>query len=127
MLMINDIMLYTGSIVITLWGIAHIVPTRSVVNGFGSISEDNKRIITMEWIAEGLTLCFIGLLVLFITVLGGSQNPASIIVYRISALMLLIMASLSLFTGARTSIVPIKICPLVKTIVAVLFLLGVYL
>ncbi len=125
--MINDIMLYTGSIVITLWGIAHIVPTKSVVNGFGSISEDNKRIITMEWIAEGLTLCFIGLLVLFITILGGSHNPVSIIVYRISALMLLIMTSLSLFTGARTSIVPIKICPLVKTIVAILFLLGVYL
>ena len=125
--MINDIMLYIGSVLITLWGIAHIVPTKSIVSGFGSISEDNKRIITMEWVAEGLTLCFIGLLVLFITVLGGSQNPVSIIVYRISALMLLIMASLSLFTGARTSIVPIKICPLVKTIVTVLFLLGVYL
>jgi len=125
--MINDIMLYTGSALIALWGIAHIVPTKSVVSGFGSISEDNKRIITMEWVAEGLTLCFIGLLVLFITVLGGSQNPVSIIVYRISALMLLVMVILSLFTGARTSIIPIKICPIVKTIVAVLFFLGVYL
>ena len=125
--MINDILLYTGSIVITVWGIAHIVPTKSVVNGFGSISEDNKRIITMEWVAEGLTLCFIGLLVLFITILGGSQNPVSVIVYRASALMLIIMAVLSSLTGARTSIVPIKICPVVKTIVAVLFLLGVYL
>ena len=125
--MINDIMLYIGSVLITLWGIAHIVPTKSIVGGFGSISEDNKRIITMEWVAEGLTLCFIGLLVLFITILGGSQNPVSIIVYRISALMLLVMVILSLFTGARTSIIPIKICPLVKTIVAVLFLLGVYL
>jgi hypothetical protein len=125
--MINDIMLYTGSALIALWGIAHIVPTKSIVSGFGSISEDNKRIITMEWVAEGLTLCFIGLLVLFITVLGGSQNPVSIIVYRISALMLLVMVVLSLFTGARTSIIPIKICPIVKTIVAVLFFLGVYL
>jgi len=125
--MINDILLYTGSIVITVWGIAHIVPTKSVVNGFGTISEDNKRIIKMEWVAEGLTLCFIGLLVLFITILGGSQNPVSIIVYRASALMLIIMAVLTSLTGARTSIVPIKICPVVKTIVAVLFLLGVYL
>jgi hypothetical protein len=48
-------------------------------------------------------------------------------VYRISALMLLAMVVLSLFTGARTSIIPIKICPIVKTIVAVLFFLGVYL
>ncbi len=29
--MINIILLYIGSIVITLWGIAHIVPTKSVV------------------------------------------------------------------------------------------------
>ena len=122
--MINDILLYIGSILITLWGIAHIIPTKSVVNGFGPISEDNKRIITMEWVAEGLTLCFIGLLVLFITILGGSQNPASIIVYRISALMLIVMAGWTLLTGVRTSIVPIKICPLVKTIVAILFFVG---
>ena len=118
--MINDILLYVGSIVVTLWGIAHIVPTKSVVNGFGSISEDNKRIITMEWVGEGLALCFIGLLVLFVTILEGAQNPVSIIVYRASALMLIIMAGWTLFTGARTSIVAIKICPLILTIVAIL-------
>jgi len=122
--MISDILLYSGSIIILLWGVAHIVPTKSVVSGFGALSEDNKRIITMEWIAEGLTLCFIGLLVLLTTILAGSQNPVSIIVFRISAVMLIVMAGLSLFTGARTSIVPIKVCPLVKTAVAILFFLG---
>ena len=122
--MINDILLYAGSIIITLWGIAHIAPTKSVVNGFGKISEDNKRIITMEWIAEGLALCFIGLLALFITIWGDSQNPISIMVYRVSAAMLIAMAILTSLTGARTAIVPIKICPIVKTVVAVLFILG---
>ena len=125
--MINDIFLYIGSIVIFLWGIGHIIPTKSVVNGFGTISEDNKRIITMEWVAEGITLCFIGLLVLCITILGGSHNPIALIVYRIAALMLIIMAGWTLLTGARTSIVPIKLCPLVKTVVAILFLLGIVL
>ncbi|MBI4708164.1 MAG: hypothetical protein HY761_09635 [Candidatus Omnitrophica bacterium] len=90
--MINDIMLYIGSIVSILWGIAHIIPTKFVVTDFGQISEDNKRIITMEWIAEGLTLCFIGVLVLSITILHGSQNPVSLNVYRISAVILVIMA-----------------------------------
>ena len=122
--MISNVLLYTGSIIITVWGIAHVVPTKSVVSGFGSISVDNKRIITMEWIAEGLTLCFVGLLVLFITIWGGSQNLVSTLVYRISAVMLIVMAGLTAFTGARTSIIPIKICPAVKTVVAVLFLLG---
>ncbi|KAF5418354.1 MAG: hypothetical protein C5S45_08965 [Candidatus Methanocomedens sp.] len=120
----SDIIIYLGSITITLWGIAHIIPTKSIVDGFGSISIDNKRIITMEWIAEGLTMIFIGLLVLLIHILHGSQNPVSINVYRISAVMLIIMAGLSLLTGARTSIVPIKICPIVKTTVAILFFSG---
>jgi len=120
----SDIIIYLGSITITLWGIAHIIPTKSIVDGFGSISIDNKRIITMEWIAEGLTMIFIGLLVLLIHILHGSQNPVSIDVYRISAVMLIIMAGLSLLTGARTSIVPIKICPIVKTTVAILFFSG---
>ena len=121
---VSTITLYTGCAAITLWGVAHIIPTKSVVSGFGAISEDNKRIITMEWVAEGLTLCFIGLLALFITISGGAQNSVSTGVYRICSLMLLVMAGLTLFTGARTSIVPIKICPLVKTSVAILFLLG---
>ena len=120
----NDILLYIGSAVVTVWGIAHIVPTKNVVNGFGTISEDNKRIITMEWVAEGLALCFIGLLVLFVTALGDSQDDASLIVYRASAGMLIVMAIWTALTGARTPIVPIKICPFVKTLVAILFILG---
>lgn len=122
--MINDILLYTGSGVIILWGVAHIIPTKTIVDGFGSISEDNKQIITMEWIAEGLTLCFIGLLVLLITFSVGSQDVASIVVYWICGMMLVVMAGLSLLTGAKTSIITIKICPLVKTTVAVLFFLA---
>ncbi|MBC8275370.1 MAG: hypothetical protein H8E40_10440 [Chloroflexi bacterium] len=122
--MINDILLYVGAVVITLWGIAHIVPTKSVVNGFGKMSQDNRRIITMEWVAEGLTLCFIGLLVLFVTIWGEAQNQTSAIVYMASAAMLVVMAALTSITGARTSIVPIKICPFVKVVVAVLFFLG---
>ena len=120
----NDILLYIGSAVLIIWGIAHIIPTKNVVSGFGQISEDNKRIITMEWVAEGLALCFIGLLVMFVTVLEDSQNDVSLIVYRASAGMLIVMAAWTALTGARTSIIPIKICPFVKTIVAILFILG---
>jgi len=122
--MVNDILLYTGSGVIILWGIAHLIPTKAIIDGFGSISEDNKQIIKMEWIAEGVTLCFIGLIVLLITVSVGSQDVASVIVYWMCGMMLVVMAGLSLLTGANTSIIPIKICPLVKTAVAILFFLA---
>lgn len=121
--MTNEILLYIGSIVIIVWGIAHIIPTKSVVNGFGSISQDSRRIITMEWIAAGLTLIFIGFMVLVLTYVEGS-NTVSLLVYQLSAVMLIILAVLSLFTGARTSILPNKMCPIIMTIVAILFLLG---
>jgi hypothetical protein len=113
-----------GSMIITLWGIAHLLPTKSVVSGFGTISGDNRKIITMEWIAEGLTLCFIGLLVLLVTLYAGPQNLVSVLVYRVTAWMLVAMAGLTFVTGAKTSITVIKVCPLVKSIVAILFFLG---
>ena len=67
--MTPTVLLYLGSIVITLWGVSHIIPTKSVVAGFGTLSSDNYRIITMEWVAEGLTMVFIGLLDLATTIL----------------------------------------------------------
>jgi len=117
-------LLYIGSIVIILWGISHIAPTKSVVEGFGAITEDNRLIITMEWVAEGLTLCFIGALVLYVTLRADPANPVSIVVYRAAALMLLVMAVWTGVTGARTSVIPIKICPIVKSVVAILFVVA---
>jgi hypothetical protein len=122
--MINEVLLYVGSTVSIIWGIAHLAPTRSVVKSFGDISADNRRIIAMEWLAEGLTLIFIGLLVALITALYDYSNAISILVYRISAGMLVVMAVLTALTGARTKIIPIKICPFVKIAVAILFVLG---
>ena len=125
--MTASILLYVGSVVIILWGISHIIPTKSVVAGFGSLSIDNHRIITMEWVAEGLTLIFIGLLVLATTLIIGPGSPTASLVFYSAAGMLIVMAIWSGFTGARTSILPMKACPFVKSIVAILFILAVVL
>jgi hypothetical protein len=123
-IMLNQILLLAGSGIIFLWGIGHIIPTRSVVKGFGEISKDNKLIITMEWVAEGMTLCFIGVLVALVTIFGGLENQVTHIVIRASAVMLIVLAFLSSGTGARTSVIPMKLCPRVKSGVALLFVLG---
>jgi hypothetical protein len=123
----NDLMLYIGSAIIIIWGIAHIIATIPIVKGFGPISEDNKKIITMEAIAEGFTLCFLGVIVLLVTIMGGYEDHVSKAVIWASATMLLIMAILTTMTGARTPVLPYKICPVVKTTVAILFILGIVL
>jgi hypothetical protein len=122
--MTGELPVYVGSFLIIGWGVAHAFPTRAVVRGFGPISEDNRRIITMEWILEALTLCFIGILVLLTALIGEGNGLMPLVVYRTSAAMLVIMAMISFMTGGRTSIVPIKICPLVKTVAAVLIFWG---
>jgi hypothetical protein len=58
---IRRILILLGGLLTIIWGVAHLFPTKSVVGGFGSLSIDNKHIITMEWITEGITLIFIGL------------------------------------------------------------------
>jgi hypothetical protein len=122
--MMNETLIYIGSAIIILWGAAHIAPTRAIVKGFGDISEDNKKIAAMEIIAEGLTLIFLGVLPLLVTVLTDFSSRAAHIVYVGCAVMLLAMAAVTLLTGAQTPTIWYKICPAVKTVVAALFIIG---
>lgn len=52
------------------------------------------------------------------------KNPVTLVVIRAYAIMLLVLAGLSAMTGARTSVLPMKICPFVKTACAVLLFAG---
>lgn len=120
----SDILLYIGSAVIFLWGVSHVAALKPVVDAYGAISQDNRRIITMEWIFEGLAMCFIGVLVAVVTLRAEGPVAVSVLVIRFSAVMLLVMAGVSVFTGAKTSILPMKLCPVVKTVVATLMFVG---
>jgi hypothetical protein len=111
----------------TVWGIAHLIPTRNVVAGFGTLSKDNRLVITQEWIAEGITLTFLGGLIGLVTAVDRVSNPVVTAVYGLAAGMLLVMAVLTAVTGARGSVVFFKICPVVKTVAAVLLLASIVL
>lgn len=80
----------------------------------------------MEWINEGLTLIFIGLLVSLVTILETSIIKIKKIVYIISAIMLFSMAILSLFTGFKIDLIPFKLCPIIFSVSGVLILQGVF-
>ena len=121
----NQIFLYVGSVFTVVWGVAHLFPTKSVVNSFGEITIDNKRIITMEWIIEGVFLIFIGLLCSGITYL----NIPSIIadyVFILSSIFLFLLAVISLFTGFKVNFLPYKLCPIIFSSSAILIIIGTY-
>lgn len=120
----NQILLYIGAALPFLWGIAHLFPTASVVKSFGDITADNKNIITMEWIIEGVALIFIGFIVAGATFMGDTNNVSTFI-YFSSATMLIVLAIVSLFTGFKVNFFPFKLCPFLFTLSAVLILWGV--
>jgi hypothetical protein len=121
----NEVFLYVGSAVLFVWGIGHLIPTKNIVKSFMPLSDDNRRIITMEWIMEGLTLIFVGLLVFLTALVGGYQNPLSVLVIRLCSVLLIVMSAVSFATGGKTSVLPMRLCPYVKAVVAIMFNLGV--
>ncbi len=121
--MIGKVSLYLGALLPLIWGISHIFPTKSVVQGFGDISQDNKNIIAMEWIVEGVALIFVGILVIIVTFID-PINIISIATYITSAFFLIIMAIVSLFTGFKINFLPFRLCPIIFTTSAILITLG---
>jgi hypothetical protein len=120
---VSQFLLYLGALLPIIWGIAHLIPTRSVVRGFGDISVDNRRIITMEWINEGLTLIFIGVLVAAVTMTGDGDMVATV-ASLISSVALIVIAIISIFTGFRVAFFPFKLCPILFTTSAILIAIG---
>ena len=121
--MANQVFLYLGAALPIFWGIAHLFPTKSVVESFGDISLDNKRIITMEWIVEGVSLFFMGLLVATVTFID-PLSAVSRAVYLISSIGLLTLAIVTIFTGFRVNFIPYKLCPLIFSVSSVLIIAG---
>lgn len=117
---LDDILAYTSAAIAVGWGIAHLVPTRKVVAGFGDLSEDNRLVLTMEWISEGMALVFVGLLVGVVAFVGETGDDLVLVVDALAAAMLVAMAILTAVTGARGSVVFFKICPFVKGLAAAL-------
>lgn len=122
--MLPYLLLLAGSALTAFWGVMHLVKTGPVVGGFEPLSDDNRHVLRMEWILEGVTLLFVAELVSAFTLWHGPDAPGSALVFRMSALLLLVMAAVSLFTGAKASPLPYKLCAPIFTTAAALILFG---
>ena len=117
------LLLYIGAALVVIWGVAHLMPTKNVVMGFGNISEDNRNIITMEWIVEGVSLIFIGVLIVVVTYVDRLSMVSSV-VYAVSVVALIALALVSFFTGFKVKFLPFRMCPFVLISSAGLIALG---
>jgi hypothetical protein len=122
--MASAILVYAAAAIVFAWGVAHLVPTREVVAGFGDISIANRRVLTMEWMAEGFTMVFVALLVAAVTAQAGAHDHVAVLVYRLAAGLLAAIAVLTELTGARTPVSWFKACPLVLGTAVVLLVVA---
>lgn len=102
----------------------HLIKTQPVVAGFEPLSDDNRHVLRMEWIVEGVALIFVAVLVATVTLTQEPMAASSRLVYFLSSAFLLAMAVVSLFTGARASLLPYKLCALIFTGSAILIGVG---
>jgi hypothetical protein len=119
-------MLYVAAALTGLWGVAHLFATRGVVAGFGELTADNRRIITMEWIVEGVALVSLASLVAAVTAVEAAASAFSA-AYGVAVATLLVLALVSLATGFRVAFLPFRLCPFIFTLSAVLIALGAWL
>ena len=122
--MLDTLFLYLGAVLLILWGVAHIIPTRGVVAGFGALSEDNRINITMEWVAEGLALAFVGALAALVTMVGGANDQVTRVVVWATVGFCIVMGGWTFIVGRHSTVLPIRLCPLVLAVTAVLLVLG---
>lgn len=122
----NQIMIYIASPMTGLWGSAHLFAAKGVVTGFGDLSADNRRIITMEWIVEGVALISIAAFVATVTII----QPEALLsqsVYVVAVVNLIALTVVSLFTGFRVALLPFRLCPFIFCASAASIVFGVWL
>jgi hypothetical protein len=122
---VSHLLLYLASALTGLWGVAHLFATRGVVAGFGALTADNRRIITMEWIVEGVALVSTATLVAVATAVD-PQATVSTAVYAVTIATLVVLAVVSLFTGFRIAFLPFRLCPFVFGLSAALIAVGAW-
>lgn len=122
----NQVMLYVAAGMTGLWGLAHLIFTKGVVAGFGDLTADNRRILTMEWIVEGVALLSVATSVIAVTAVG-PETTVSFAVYAVAIGTLIVLALVSLFTGFRVAFLPFRLCPFIFTVSAVLIGWGAWL
>ena len=109
---------------VAVWGVAHAIPTRRVLTGFRPITQDNRRVLLQEWLAEAFTMWGLAGIIVAVTIVSGAGSHASESVYRVAAVLLLALAVLTSLTGARAPVIWFKICPVLLTLSAVLLVVA---
>jgi len=108
-------------------GVSRTIPTRQVVAGFGNIDQNNRYIITMEWVAEGLSFKFVAVLIVAVTWSTNTPEVAEDLVYQVTSGFLITIGAWTAMTEARTKVIWLKMCPVVMSVIPGLLIAASFL
>lgn len=119
----SQALIYVASVTVAVWGVAHLFATSGVVAGFGGLTDENRLLITIEWIVERVALIATAACVAVVTVVLPEAVVASA-VYTVAVATLVAFAIVSLFTGFKITFLPFRLCPFVLGAAAALIAGG---
>ncbi len=122
---VSSLAIYIAAALVGLWGVAHLVATPWTIPTLGELDADARRVVTMEWLAEGTCLVSLSAFVAVVTALDRSSAVASG-VYAVATITLLAMTVSSLLTGARVNHIAYRLCPAIFSLSAALIALGAW-
>jgi hypothetical protein len=111
-----------GLLMIVL-GLAYIVKSGPMVKDYKIILSGLKRVLAMALVWQGLTLCFIGAIVVVLAVLG-QRDAGSRLVSSLCAGMLLVLGIWTGSTGGRSEYVLFRIGQFALIIAAMMIFVG---
>jgi hypothetical protein len=119
-------LVYVGAGLATAWGLGHAALLPSIEQGFQPLTDDNRRLLRMVWIALSMTLVFVGCLAALAASSAVAGNRTGRLVCGACAAMLIANAVWTRVTGSRARSSAMRLCPLVLTAAAALIWLGTW-
>jgi hypothetical protein len=120
----TDILLYVGSVLVTIWGMAHFAPTARAAGKAAGAPGHLQILMRTGWVAQGIWLVFIGGITAGLCLIYGPGSEVAVTVTRLSAIMLVGAAGWLALTKRRSPGMPMKLSPVILTCAAALFVLG---
>jgi hypothetical protein len=112
-----------AGIIIFVLGIACIARSGPIVKDYKIILTGLKRVLTMALVWQGLTLCFIGAVVVVLAALG-QRDAGSRLVSSLCAGMLLVLGIWTGSTGGRSEYILFRIGQFVMIVAAMMIFVG---
>ena len=104
-------------------GLAYLVRSGAVIKDFKIILRGLQKVLAMAFVWQGLTLIFLGLLVVVLSLSGQREHIAKLISYLCGG-MLLVLGIVTGATGGQSEYILFRIGQFVQVVAAIMIFVG---